>query len=368
MIRPKTIYLFASLGNRRKTATGGGQISARRLVKVFDNLGFEMHVVNRTISAEGSSNFAKLYKYYGFIVDPVRWFCHLLLGKRKESVTLVVAYSGSLFPYYFTLVRIAKFLGYKTIIYVKGGFTEKKFSLFPVRLQQSFRSGLLKTDIALFEGEEGSKLSKKNNSQTKAMWIPNYVENDFAPCKCPNRKFEEINLLYFGRIHPNKNLLIVVDAFNRLCGKFSNVNLTIVGSGQEEYEQVLNEHICLSPYKGRIQRIARLSHDQLKQILKTQHFFVFPSEEQQEGHSNALNEAMSFGLVPVVSNNNFLPDIVNNSRLVANNFNAETYANIIDDVIESGDFERLSHEMYERVKKLFTQSVVEKKLKDAIDS
>lgn len=363
------IHVFASLGNRKKLPAGGGQTSARRLVKVLEGLSYDVRIVNRTVTAYTSESlYSKLYKCYGYIVDPIRWFFHLLFENKENSITLVIGYSGALFPYYFLFVRIGKMLGYKTIIYIKGGFTAEKYNHLSQFSKNSYIRGLKKTDVALYEGEEGVSVSTKVQPNTKAVWAPNYVENGFAPLHCPPKTDDLINLLYFGRIHYNKNILLIIDIFDKLCDRYSNMTLTIVGSGLHDYEQKIDQRINKSPYKNHINRLSRVSHDDLKNIISNQHFFVFPSVEAQEGHSNALNEAMSYGLVPVVSNNNFLPSIVGNSCLVAKEMTAEEYASIIGNVIERGDYVTLSQEMYNRVKDNFTQNVVENKLKGLIDN
>ena len=364
----RKIHVFASLGNRKKLPAGGGQTSARRLVKVLENQKYNVSVVNRTVTAYTSESlYSKFYKCYGYLVDPIRWFFHLLLGKKKDSAILVIGYSGSLFPYYFLFVRIGKLLGYKTVVYIKGGFTTEKYNRLKQFSKNSYITGLEKTDVALYEGEEGATISMNVQPDTKAVWIPNYVENGFAPHCFPSKSEDSINLLYFGRIHYNKNILLIIDIFDKLCDKFSNMNLTIIGSGLRNYELEIEKRIKKSPNKDRIKRLARVSHDDLKTIIDSQHIFVFPSVEAQEGHSNALNEAMSFGVVPVVSNNNFLPSIVGNKRLVIDEMTVDEFVRVIEDVIESGDYDKLSREMYERVQQEFTQSVVEKKLKETLD-
>ena len=363
----KTIYLFASLGDLQKIAAGGGQTSARRLVKVLKGLGYEVEVVNRTIPPYTIETLgAKLHKAMGFVIDPIRYFFYLLIRirRRGNSVSMTIGYSGFLFPYFFLFVRIGKLLGYKTTIYVKGGFTEEKFECFSKYLKNSYSKGLKKTDFAFYEGEEGANISKKVAPKTESVWIPNYVEDGFAPVTNPNKPKGRFNLLYFGRIHEAKNVTLIVDVFNSLCEKYNNISLTIVGSGGSEYEKSVALKIDNSIYKKRICRIERTEHEKLKDILASHHFFIFPSVESQEGHSNSLNEAMSYGLVPVVSDNNFLPSIVGNDRLVIHEMSAEAYASVIMDVIESGDYDKLSHEIYNRIQQHFTQGVVEKKNKN----
>lgn len=364
----KTIHIFASLGNRKKLASGGGQTSARRLVQILENLEYIVKVINRHVPPYSSDTFfLKVYKVCGIIIDPIIWFFHLLFSNPKNGIALIIGYSGFLFPFYFLFVLIAKILKYKTIFYIKGGFTEKKYESFPHWLQMTYKKGLYFCDIALYEGEVGTTISKNTYPKTEAVWLPNYIENNFAPVSYPKKNKDAINLIYFGRIHPSKNILLVVDVFEQIYVKFHNVSLTIVGSGSDNFERIIADRIGQSPYNSNINRMPRQSHQQLKKILSSQHFFIFPSLEEQEGHSNSLNEAMSFGLVPIVSDTNFLPSIVGTNRLVAHDMSVETFSNIIIDVIENGDFEKLSQKMYERVKLNFTQEIVEKKMNNIID-
>ena len=77
---------------------------------------------------------------------------------------------------------------------------------------------------------------------------------------------------------------------------------------------------------------------------------------------------MSWGLIPVVSNFNFLPSIVGDEILVANDFSVEAYYKIFEYVIYNNLIDRISEEMFLRVKNNFVQPVVEKKLKVELDS
>lgn len=45
-----------------------------------------------------------------------------------------------------------------------------------------------------------------------------------------------------------------------------------------------------------------------------------------EGHSNSLTEAMTFGVVPVVSTAGFNASIVSNEELVVSDINPERYS------------------------------------------
>ena len=76
---------------------------------------------------------------------------------------------------------------------------------------------------------------------------------------------------------------------------------------------------------------------------------------------------MSWGLVPVVSDNNFLPSIVGDESLVAHGFETNQYVSIISSLLRDRELLELkSRQVYERVKNNFTQAVVEERLRNEI--
>lgn len=362
----KQIHLYASLGNLKKTAAGGGQTSARRLVKVLSGLGYDVQTVNRIIPAYTTESlFDKLHKGLGYFIDPIRYFIHLLFKSRGKGAAFVIGYGGGLFPFYFLFVRIGKLLGYKTILYVKGSFTKDKYKSFSNYLKSSFSDGLKKVDLALFEGKDGQEITSQVCPSTKSVWLPNYIETNFMPSGVAKRPTDHINLMYFGRLDPGKNILLIIDAFDLICKKYNNVYLNIVGSGEKEYTRMVYDRIEQSPNKEKIVTKPRIEHEKLKEFLPLQHFFMFPTES--EGHSNALTEAMAYGVVPIASNRGFNLAVVGEDSIIVDDMTAMAYVDKLTKVIESGNFSNLSKAMFERVQHNFTQSVVENKLKGIID-
>lgn len=144
--------------------------------------------------------------------------------------------------------------------------------------------------------------------------------------------------------------------------------MSIIGTSAGEYTQRVASRIEQSPYKNRIVRKEKQSHERLKDILKNQHLFLFPSVEKREGHSNALNEAMAWGVVPVVSNNNFLSSIVGDNSLVVSELVVDSYVSVIMRLIQNPLLlKQKSQWVYERVKANFTQSMVEGNLQKEIE-
>jgi hypothetical protein len=93
-----------------------------------------------------------------------------------------------------------------------------------------------------------------------------------------------------------------------------------------------------------------LSVEYLKGMMSKNHFFLFPTASLCEGHSNSLNESMSQGLIPIVSNHHFNKSIVRDERLVVDGYNPEDYASKIRYIIDKCDLGQLSRQMIQIVK------------------
>ncbi|MEM1255553.1 MAG: glycosyltransferase family 4 protein [Cyanobacteria bacterium P01_H01_bin.21] len=113
-------------------------------------------------------------------------------------------------------------------------------------------------------------------------------------------------ILYVGRVHPEKGLTLLIDAFSSISQKFPSTKLQIVGphleyqgGGGPHYLHSLKEKsINLNvDFTGPIFNI-----DELAQKYQNATVFCYPSiAEKGESFGVAPLEAMSTGLVPIVS-------------------------------------------------------------------
>jgi len=113
-------------------------------------------------------------------------------------------------------------------------------------------------------------------------------------------------ILFTGRIHPEKGLHLLVEAFTRLYGEFPDLKLRLVGpstvdrgGGGLEYLTQLRALAGGTPVT-----IDAPIYDrgQLALALQTASFYCYPTlAEQGEAQPVAPMEAMATGLVPVVS-------------------------------------------------------------------
>ena len=359
----RTIYIFANFGNFKELPLGGGQSSARRTMDTLRKMGYNVVPIVRHRSVHLGKISHKLEVLSFALIDIFKILSKTITGNRDNAIFFHLTYSGSLLPYEYILAKMMHIMGYRNFMYLQGGRTNRLYYNGSTFYKNLFKKTMDLHEEVMFEGMENLKLVQ-SISNIKTFYFPNYTEDGFNPETLPIKPKGVINICYVGRIQAVKNVLIGIETYNILCKKYHNIHYTIIGGGRknDDYEERVIKAINESPHKKNITKLPSSSHAVIKEILKSQHIYLFPSNESVEGHSNALNEAMAWGCVPVISNNNYLPDIVDDPNLVVYDFKPESYAKKIEEIIETMDIEQLSKKMYERVKNNFIQSVVEKNL------
>ncbi len=103
-----------------------------------------------------------------------------------------------------------------------------------------------------------------------------------------------INLLYTGRISKDKNLDILIEAYEKVLKKKKDINLIFVGDGPylEELRKKFSE-------ESRILFTGEIPHEELPEIYSDADLFVFPSTTDTFGM--AVLEAQACGLPAIVS-------------------------------------------------------------------
>ena len=357
------------MGHLDELPKSGGQSSARRVIKGLQESGFEIVPIRRhRAEMEGKWKHQLEIMTFAFI-DLLKIVTKMMFGKRQNAAFLHLTYAGPLVPYELLLTRIVKFMGYKCYIYLKGGQVLDYYKNGSKQHRSMFKKVMDLQEKVFFEGKESLKLVERI-SKTPLVFFPNYVFDNQIPTKMPTKPKDNIGLLYFGRIAPNKNIDIILDVFEILCKKHDNLSLIMIGGiGQSKaYAEKIDYRISKSPYKTKITRMGLTSFEEIKKIMQTQHFFIFPSKEKAEGHSNSLNEAMSQGLIPIVSDYHFNRSIVGDERLIVDGFDADQYAKKIERIINDGSFYSISEQMWLRVKNNYTGTIVLEKIKQELNN
>jgi glycosyltransferase involved in cell wall biosynthesis len=145
--------------------------------------------------------------------------------------------------------------------------------------------------------------------QTPIEVIPNGVVLPSADARVPRKEAAQILglrvneqnkvLLYLGRIHPKKGLHKLLGGIKDVLGKNPQWKLVVAGDfyREEGYEETVRSLARESGMGDRIQFLGKVEGEKKAAAFSLADLFVLPSES--EGFSNAILEAMSYG-VPVL--------------------------------------------------------------------
>lgn len=148
--------------------------------------------------------------------------------------------------------------------------------------------------------------------------IPNTIDTTvFVPPAQPRTYQGVLTVLYAGRIHPEKGLHLLIAAFRKVARADSRLRLRIIGpvditygGGGEGYFQELKSLAAESPVEFCPPQFEKHA---LARVYQDAHYFCYPSlAENGESFGLAPLEAMSTGLVPIVSNLACFHDFVEN--------------------------------------------------------
>lgn len=129
-------------------------------------------------------------------------------------------------------------------------------------------------------------------------------------------KGDSQNILSIGRLVEKKGHHILMQAFQKIRGKFPNATLTIIGRGElEEYLISLANQLNLG---DSFRLLNHLPKDQVREQMTNADIFCAASLEAAdgdvEGIPNTLKEAMAIG-VPVISTNHAgIPELITNKK------------------------------------------------------
>ncbi len=131
-------------------------------------------------------------------------------------------------------------------------------------------------------------------------------------------------LLHVGATQKRKNVMRLVDAFERLNAQFT---LVLAGSAGYGAEQIM-DRIENSTARRRIRPLGYVDSDRLAMLYRTASVLVFPSLE--EGFGMPVLEAMSAGLPVVTSDRSAMAEIAGGGALLVDPERSESIADAVE--------------------------------------
>lgn len=352
------IYFYGSLPTKNKVAYGGGEEGNLRTVKLLQSLGYDVTLIRKIRSNSSSSDFVKLMTYPWRLFDGIiKFFCVTLFG-RRGSVVHISGFGGYAIFNEFLIVSISRLMGYFTIFEIRGG----GFFINQSKLYIVLRNWILRHSDYIFSQGMENKPMVDRICQKPFFYYPNFLENDFMPKNLPSKPEGKYNMVFFGRVEKEKNIKLIVETVSLVQKQFHNVSFTIIGNGHPGYIAEVLKLMEEKLQDGSYTYIAGCPHDKLQKHLLDKHFYIFPSEQLYEGHSNAVTEAMAYGIIPIASPQGFSRTVIGNDELIVNELSADEYVKRIARIIKDNRFKELSASLYDRVRSNYTASIVRKQI------
>ena len=114
------------------------------------------------------------------------------------------------------------------------------------------------------------------------------------------RKFHNLNFVFWGRIHPVKNIEKSIEFIRTVAENHPNqTSFSIYGTGNSNYLKKLKEDNQDLVNSGILQFFAPIRHKDIPRFTKRMSFFL--STSNYEGFSMSVLEGMSLGLIPVIA-------------------------------------------------------------------
>ena len=351
----RIIIFYAPLGkNTPPDKIGGAEAGCLKTKAIYEKAGYEVKVIDKPTMSKGKMQFI-----IEMALVLLTLVCYILRYGRKSPVH-IVGFNTKIAFYEEMLMNISHFMGCKVIYEIRNGSMVQTYLEGTDRYKKTLKSLLLKPEVVLCQGLEYVDFIKEKWG-VERQYYPNYIMDEYVQLNNLNRGNKR-NIIYFGRVTESKNVDIIIETVGLLRNVNVDVHLDVIGGYSEEYKQRLDDIVKKLNLEECVTFYGRKPFDFIADKLRASHYFVFPSTEKQEGHSNSLTESMGCGVVPIVSRAGFNVSICGNYDLVVNDVKSRHFADRILEIERSGKWSYYSTFVYERIKNNYTQTIVGMKL------
>ncbi|MGN1014138.1 MAG: glycosyltransferase family 4 protein [Butyricicoccus sp.] len=357
-----TIIFYSPLqANIPDYKIGGAEAGCKRTVEVLEKMGYPLRFLSKPTMTDG---------WKGYLREAWSSLRHAkkIFREEKQATLYLIGYYERNVWLEYLLVRLAKKSGQKVIYEPKNGNMisayEERGRVYRSVMRRIFRSA----DLIFCQGTQYADFLRERFA-IEGVVLPNYVMDRYLELPVQHTNSDVVQLVYFGRVTAEKRIELILDTSCALARMGVTNELTIIGACTQAYQEHLERYIREKGMdQKRIHFTGGLPFEQLLEQVRTKDFFLFPSANKKEGHSNALTEAMAMGVIPVVSPAGFNREVLGKEELVIEEQTAERYAQCMFDIVRQGRQEELRKWMVERVKTNYTESIVTQRMKLAMDS
>ena len=355
---PREIIFYAPLGRHiPPEKRGGGETGCNKTLAIYERAGVKVHIVEKAMRTGSTAAYALgVARTYAQFV----WQC---LAHRKALVH-VVGFYGKVLPVEQLFVRTAQILGHRAVYEMRNGSLCAHYNEGTEAYQKRQRDLWQAADGLLCQGKKFVDFIQQTIGKPSFLY-PNYLPAGHKAQITDRYSASELKLIFFGRLVPSKNVAMLIEATALIRKRMPHAVLHLVGGISDDYLAQMRKLIAdLGMAQDAVVFHGPQKFDYIAQMLQQCHFFLFPSAEKNEGHSNSLTEAMGMGTVPVASTAGFNEDIVGDPDLILPELSAQAIADRVEQLWKPQVWVKKSEQVARRVAENFTEEIVGPRLLD----
>lgn len=344
------IYFYGALAKKGQLPYGGGQVGNAKTIQLYKRLGIDMRVIPKYFTPK-----KKWLLPLIALSNYIFFFSKLLIGKKNDAIVHISGFYGVVIWHEWLLVCTSKLLGFVTVYEMRGGGAHEYYKDLGKMYRWCFRSTLRMADYVFSQGKENIPLIESCCS-TPIYYHPNYVETKYLKKYNKTNPNEVINLVYFGRLFEQKRIDLIIFTLKEIIAQDKHATLELIGAFESlEYEHKIRDLIAEQQLTGAVMIVDKCNHEELSERLNDKHFFLFPSETPREGQSNALTEAMAFGIVPIAADIGFSRSLIDQDELVMDRFTPKQAADMVVKITDMRLWFDYSDHVYKRIHEHFSE-------------
>ena len=345
------IIFYAPLGHHIPChMIGGAEAGCRKTLKIYRDAGVKVDCVEKAVNTGTRTGYA--VRTMGTALK-LWWKCLT----HRHALVHFVGFYDRVIHIERVLIKGCRLCGARVVYEMRNGNMHVCYRDRDEGYRRCQRSiwGMCAGTIS--QGEPYVDLIKAETGRESFLY-PNFLPDRFLTPPGPKADVRNPKFIFFGRLVENKNIDLIIETLAELKKSRSGATLDLIGGIDDGYRATLNQLIDRLGVADSVKFHGHQSLDYIAKRLRQSHFFIFPSGNPTEGHSNSLTEAMGCGVVPVASPQGFNESVIADDDLIVREMTPKAYAAAVDRIILEGVYEAKSREVYERVARNFTETVV----------
>jgi glycosyltransferase involved in cell wall biosynthesis len=277
------------------------------VVKIIMENDYQVEFKHFQIGSEDSKSKISIYNVVKKILFTYINFWRVLSHSEVDLIHLNVPLNSKAVFRDCIIFIISKIHNKPILLHLHGGeflFKKPRSFFLGAVLRKMLMSADAIITLSVLEREMISKLYKVPNAKV----LPNSIQNSYIDLNREDVNSDEIEILFLGRMVESKGIKIILESIRILTDNgYPNLKFNFCGTGPldhliKDLEKVLPNNVI---HNGVVNGISKID------VLSKASIFILPSI-YGEGLPIALLEAMACGIVPIVTADGSMQDVVKN--------------------------------------------------------